>query len=210
MERYELFPKDRKALTFAKGMQELKKAGYSRPLSFDEVIRARVEEYEGGGRSLLDHRIDTCTGVFYKGDSPLIKIVRIDPSLININPDCVSAYLKSDYNEFEGFEFNRHSEVFNQFLSKSEVLEHPVWKFLVPDTELLKAYTDIVFHEKGNPEQSMGVWIRQTKEFTTSRAMFVDDVLNESVAYCINYLFDNARFLVSPKNYVEGKSNERK
>ena len=43
----------------------------------------------------------------------------------------------------------------------------------------------------------MGVWIRKTKEYTTSRAMFIDDILNDSVAYTINYLFDNAKFALS-------------
>jgi len=197
MKNYQLFPKNHKALTFAKGINQLKDAGYKRPLSFDEVIKARVDEYSSGNKKLFNYRIDTCTGTFYKGGSDLVKLVRIDPSLIDIDENFTDAFIKQAYSKFDGFEIIRSKAKYNQFLTKNEVLDHPVWNWLVPDKNLLKYYSEIIFSYKDDFQKSMGIWLRKNKEYTTSRAMFVDDIYNDSVAYCINYLFDNARFLVN-------------
>jgi hypothetical protein len=197
MNKYKLFPENGKAITYAKGIELLKKKGFIRPLTCGEVIKAKVEDYECGNKDLIKYRINTCTGAFYKGGGDLVKLVRIDESLLNLDSDFIEAYIKQDYNLFEGFEIDRKKAKYNQFLTKDEIINHPTWNWLVQDKYLLKKYVEIVFAERNNPEKSMGIWLRKSKTFTTSRAVFIDDILNDSVVYCINYLFDNVRFLVN-------------
>ncbi len=143
---------------------KVKESTYVRPLTFEETIRARIENFEkikdeNGDDRPLTERLDllncplaSCTGIAYRGEDyrgqqRRMKFIDEEESLITIHPSFEGVNIPlDDYDSLNGREVS-FSKKFNSKLTKDEVFNHPGWRAVVLDQELLRAYTDLVFAE---------------------------------------------------------------
>ena len=176
-----------------------------RPLTFEENIRARVDDYEtlfdenNNERDLQERTrlfktwLDSCTGIAYKAKTTKFKIITECSELINIASNFNEYYLPINYDSINGIELDSSQGVYNKLLTPEQILEHPAWNTVVKDKSLLKTYRDIVF--KLNPGyERMGFWVKQNTAKDELRALFVN-LDDNSSAYGDSNLDDNAYFL---------------
>ncbi|MBU2590001.1 MAG: hypothetical protein KKB39_04535 [Nanoarchaeota archaeon] len=177
-----------------------------RPLTFEENIKARVDDYEtlqdenGNERDLslrtrlFNTYLDSCTGIAYKAGTTKFKIVTECSELINIASNFNSKYLPINYRGINSIELDSSQGVYNKLLTPEQILEHPAWNTAVQDKSLLKTYTDLVF--KLNPgDERMRFWVRQNTAKDELRALYVNYIGNDSNASGSNDLNDDAYFL---------------
>ena len=187
-----------------------------RPLTFKENIECRVNDYEtlkdskGDEKSKEDRLklfkvwLDSCTGLAYKAKTNKFKIQPECRELITIKQDFNQPFINIDYNSFKGIELDSSKGLYNQLLTKEQVLKNEGWNAaLQGDTKLLKAYADIIFKEKKSPKM-MGFWTRKQTDQDELRGLFVFDLLYYSDSfgnYGLNY---GGSFLLvahAPKNF---------
>ena len=174
--------------------------GIIRPLTFRENIEARVTDYENNKGSkdrlrLFNKWLDSCTGIAYKSGSTKFKVVLESGNLIGISKDFNDSFIPVVYDDISGVELDRAEAKYREWLTKEEVLEHPAWRTVVEDDiNLLRVYADIVFSARKN-EIQMAFWTREATEVDELRALFVNYLVNGSVADGNYYLNNNASFL---------------
>ena len=182
-----------------------------RPLTFKENIAARVEDYEtelnldGTERShddrlrLFNRRwLTSSCGIAHKAKSSKFKLDLICQDLILLPKDFNSAHLPINYSSHPGIELDKTTGLYNQSLTKTEIMEHSGWLAAVEDEkDLLKTYRDIVFYElqqrnknKIMPEKAMGFWLLNKPSDDQLRALFVGSLGSNSNANG-NYDLDN-------------------
>jgi hypothetical protein len=185
----------------------------ARPLTFKETIEARVQDYnkkkhlpeEEGTHpklELLNIWLDTCTGIAYKAGTTQFTIIPVSRHLLEVNKDFNEASITTDIH-FERFLSERSDKVldstqgkYNEPLTPEEVLKNPGWLAGVEgDTDLLRAYRDIVFAELGNPDKAMSFYVLQNTHEDEVRALVVCNLNYDSDAGGDSYLDDDARFL---------------
>ena len=192
--------------TYALGVEALRAIGKT-PLTFKENIEARVNAYELGDRSLFDTWIDSSTGIAYKKRTTKFKIIPSCVELIGIEKDFNSNFLPIEYDTITGIELDSGSKIFSKsykyglLLTKAEILEHPGWRALVEDDKsLLRAYTDIVFaayaEKHSKTDKLMRFWVQENKPTDELRAVFVNNLDNNSNANGYNSLNNNGRLLL--------------
>ena len=219
--KYVLMPR---AETYALGVEKLKNACLAdqmnaqplftqndnsriiRPLTFEENIRARVNDFEtlldenGNDRSLKQRKrlfntwLDSCTGLAYKSKTTKFKIITECSELVNIANNFNEEYLPISYNAVNGIELDSSKGIYNKLLTPQQVFEHKVWNAVVQDSALLKTYTDIVFQLNPGDER-MRFWVMQNTEKDELRALFVYNIDNNSDASGYANLLNNAYFL---------------
>ncbi|MBU2590381.1 MAG: hypothetical protein KKB39_06490 [Nanoarchaeota archaeon] len=163
------------------------------PLTFEENIKARVDDYEtlfdeNGNERDLNLRtrlfniwLDSCTGIAYKAKTTKFKIVTECSELINIASNFNSKYLPINYRGINSIELDSSQGVYNKLLTPEQILEHPAWNTAVQDKSLLKTYTDLVFKLNSGDER-MGFWVRQNTAKDELRALFVVNLDDYSFA----------------------------
>ena len=179
-----------------------------RPLTFKENIECRVNDYEtlkdskGDEKSKEDRLklfkvwLDSCTGLAYKAKTNKFKIQPVCEKLITIKPDSKQAFLDVDYNSFKGLELDSSKGLYNELLTKREVVNHEGWNAaLQGDTKLLKAYADIIFKEKDSPNM-MGFWTRKQTDQDELRGLFVGNLDCNSNSFGYYYLSNVGSFLL--------------
>jgi len=205
------------ANTYALGVHALRKAcdcahptyvkdGSSiyRPLTFEENIRARLDDYntlqnpDGSARSdeerlrLFNVWLDSCTGIAYKKGTTLFKIITESEDLINIPKGFNDSYIAADYSKLQGVELDSSHEIYNQLLTRKQVMEHPAWNAAVGDKHLIKDYAGLIFRLRNG--DNMGFWVRQNTSEDELRALYVYNIGSISVAYGYNFLDGSGRF----------------
>ncbi len=128
-----------------------------RPLTFEESIRAIVENYntiekpDGTKRSkddreaLMCYRVDTCSAIAYEHFSANFKLVQMSMDLINITPGFVKPSIKLDYDSVQGTELSLSGAKYSEKLNPLQAYRHEAWNALVADGVLLKSYLTLVF-----------------------------------------------------------------
>ncbi|MDP3733682.1 MAG: hypothetical protein Q8R37_00470 [Nanoarchaeota archaeon] len=180
-----------------------------RPLTFKENMLARVEDYwtlysEMGNVKVLYERLrlfhprlDSCTGIVHKADSPEFKIILQSPRLISINEDFNGGFIPIDYDALQGdgiITLNINHGVYNQRLTQHQVLRHPAWNIVVEeDKALLKEYSGIVFSRQEG--KNMSFTLRENVMEDQLRALFVSNLNNSSDAYDYINLINNSSLL---------------
>ncbi|MBU2590383.1 MAG: hypothetical protein KKB39_06500, partial [Nanoarchaeota archaeon] len=108
-----------------------------RPLTFEENIKARVDDYEtlfdknGNERDLEARKrlfqigLDSCTGIAYKAKTTKFKILNECSELINIASNFNSKYLPINYRGINSIELDSSQGVYNKLLTPEQILEHP-------------------------------------------------------------------------------------
>ena len=171
-----------------------------RPLTFKETIQARVESYESSTPEerlkLFNSWNDTCTGIAYKANSTLFKIIPQSKELILLPQDYNQPNLPIEYDKISGIELDRTKAKYNELLTIDEVLNHEGWQTIVEeDNQLLKKYTEIVFKERKNATQLMAFWLNTNTDEDYLRALVLNYLDNNSSANGSNLLYINARFV---------------
>ncbi|MDO8656225.1 MAG: hypothetical protein Q7K45_03225 [Nanoarchaeota archaeon] len=188
-------------------MIELAAGKIYRPLTFKENIEARVKEYQrtnnvdGTERTkeqrlyLLSKWLDSCVGVAYKAQSTKFKIVPFSQDLITIDKDLRAVFLPVEYSGLTGIELDSSHGIYNNSLTKAQVVDHPAWRAAVDeDVTLLQEYANIVFSEKTGDKQ-MWFWVRQNTPTDELRALFVYNLNYYSNASGGSSLYDFWSFL---------------
>ena len=193
----------------------VKKDGSSiyRPLTFDENIRARLDDYntlqnpDGSARSdaerlrLFNTYLDGCTGIAYKKESTLFKIITESDDLVRISENFNKSYYPVNYSRLQGVELDSSQGIYNHLLGKRQVLNHPGWNAAVTDNSLLKDYAGLIFRlRNGN---NLGFQVRQNTSKDELRALCVKHYQQLSVADGGGNLDNGGRFVrvthVAPK-----------
>ena len=148
--------------------------GIYRPLTFKENLQAWVNDYETNQRDklgLFRTGLDSCCGIVYKGGTTNFKVVPICEELITIPQGFNQRFLSVDYDSVPGIELDSSKAKYNTLLTQEEVLEHPAWLTVIEeDRVLLKAYTDIVFTERGG--KNMTFWVLNKPPQDQLRSLF--------------------------------------
>ena len=175
-----------------------------RPFTFRENLLARVTDFgthhdaSGAKRSLadrlrfFDHFLDSCTGAAYEAGTDMMKIISPCEPLIAIAPDFSDGFLAVSYASLDGYELDRSRHPHGSSLEKSQVIDDPYWLAAVEeDEDLLKEYADIVFSlllKKYDLTKGMGFFLRSWTTTDELRALFVENLFDNSVAYGNNNL----------------------
>lgn len=184
-----------------------------RPLTFKEVIQAKVIDYntlhneEGNERDLEDrlrffnHWIDSCTGMAYKAGTTKFKVVPVCKELITIKKGFNEEFLPIEYDSIVGLELDTGEGKYDTSLTKKEVMNHKAWLAAVDeDKSLLKEYRNIVFDQlkaKYDRDIGMGFYFADVgEEDDELRALFVNNLDNNSNADGNNNLLSNGSFLL--------------
>ncbi len=173
----------------------------ARPLTFKETIEAKVSDYHSKAKSdetrlnLFNVWLDSCTGIAYKANSGQFKIIPVCKPLIEIPDGFNQAELEADYSRLQGIELDRANGKYDTLLTKPEVLQHPAWLAAVEqDSNLLRAYAEIIFAEK--QRNLMSFWLRSTPDKDVLRALDVSSLGDYSNASGGSDLLNNcARFV---------------
>ena len=184
-----------------------------RPLTFEENIRARLDNYntlqnpDGSARSdeerlrLFNVWLDSCTGIAYKKGTTLFKIITESEDLINIPKGFNDSYIAADYSKLQGVELDSSHEIYNQLLTRKQVMEHPAWNAAVGDKHLIKDYAGLIFKLRNG--DNMGFWNRQNTPEDELRTLYVNYIGSNSIAGGYDDLYNDGRFVrvihVAPK-----------
>ena len=175
-----------------------------RPLTFEENIRARLDDYntlqnpDGSTKSdaerlrLFNTWLDSCTGIAYKKRTTLFKIITESEDLINIPKGFNDYYIAVDYSKLQGVELDSSHGTYNKSLGKQQVLNHPGWNATVADSSLLKNYAGLIFKLRNG--KNLGFWIRQNTSEDELRALF-SNIGNSSGAGGYDGLGNVGRFV---------------
>ena len=156
-----------------------------RPLTFEENIRARLDDYntlnnpDGSARSDEDRLglfgiwLNSCTGIAYKAGSTLFKIITQSEDLVYIDKGFNSHYIGIDYSELHGVELDSSQGTYNQWLSQPQVMDHSAWNEAVADKPLLNEYVNLVFRLRNG--SNMGFWVWQNTLLDQLRELCVDN-----------------------------------
>ncbi|MBT3537987.1 hypothetical protein HN933_02275 [Candidatus Woesearchaeota archaeon] len=179
-----------------------------RPLTFKENIEARVNDYktltnpDGSERTkeerlrLFNRWLDSSCGIAYKAGTTKFKIIPVCKELIEVVKNFNGEYLPINYDKVVGTELDRSNAKYDTLLTKAEVIEHPAWRTAVEDDkELLKDYADIIFTEKKSANKLMSFWTRSNIAQDQLRALFVDNLNDNSSANGSDYLSNYGSFL---------------
>ena len=184
-----------------------------RPLTFKEVIQARVTDYntlqdeDGNERDLEDrlrffnHWIDSCTGMAYKAGTTKFKVIPLCRELITIKKSFNDAFLPVQYDNIVGVELDTGKGEYDRSLTKKEVVNHKAWLAAVEDDKsLLKEYRDIVFAQlktRYNLDTGMGFYFADVgEEDDELRALLVDNLSGSSSAFGSDSLLSGGSFLL--------------
>jgi hypothetical protein len=127
--------------------------GVARPLTFREMIRARIDQFRNEGLGAMwDVGFATCTAIVYQGGTTKFRIVPMSDVLINHVPASFrQSYVPINYDDFGDFEeldSRDEDDAYGRQLSKDEVLRHKGWlAALEGDRSLLREYAGIVFDQ---------------------------------------------------------------
>ncbi|MBU4242500.1 MAG: hypothetical protein KKF52_04685, partial [Nanoarchaeota archaeon] len=177
-----------------------------RPLTFEENIKARVDDYEtlfdenGNERDLnlrtrlFNTYLDSCTGIAYKAKTTKFKIVTECSELINIASNFNEHYLPIDYGSINGIELDSSQGIYNQLLTPKQILEHPAWNEFIKDKSLLKTYIDLFFKLKPG-DGKMRFWVNKETKKNELRALYVNGIDSDSYANGNYDLYYSASFL---------------
>lgn len=128
-----------------------------RPLTFEESIRAIVENYntlerpDGTARTaeekeaFMCYRVDTCSAIAYKYLSVKFKLVPMSMDLVHVTPGFLESSIKLDYDSLLGIELSMSGAKYSEHLGLIQAYKHPAWNALVTDKALLKNYLTLVF-----------------------------------------------------------------
>src|SRR3989344_112752 len=158
-----------------------------RPLTFEENIRARVEDYHSHKRDdperlrLFNTWLDSCTGIAYKKGTRSCKLITQSPELINLPSGFNKPFVAVDYDSVQGQEFDLTQIATGRNLAKSEILNHALWNYVVPDKKLLEEHLDIVFRER-KIQQGMSFNVVNAPAEDQLRALYVGVLVNRSDA----------------------------
>ncbi len=184
-----------------------------RPLTFKEVIQAKVTDYntlldeEGNDRTLEDRLrffenwIDSCTGMAYKAGTTAFKVIPMSKELITIKKSFNEEFSPIEYDDMVGVELDTSKGKYDDSLTKKEVINHKAWLAAVEeDKVLLKEYRDIVFDQlktKYDRDTGMGFYFADVgEEDDELRALFVYSLNYSSDAYGSNDLSSSGSFLL--------------
>ncbi len=180
----------------------------ARPLTFSETVRARVTDYntltdangkkrsDGDRLALFEDCLDTSTGIAYKSGATLFKILSPIEELMGLDAKFDDASVSVDYPNIKGgMEFDSDKGIYNQSLTKQQVIDHPAWKASVNDKALLKEYADLVFTLMNNPDDAMGFWVVRKPSEDHLRTLALSGLDNNSYALGSHNLDDIARFV---------------
>jgi len=153
------------------------------PITIAEVMERRLELFNikfpnAAERFIMwswyDNYITTGDGIFYHPNGNFKVVLNAQP-LRELNPN--SNFFKNKlllgedkyssidiYNSLNGPEFNRNNLKLNSHLTEDEVINHPIWRALVEDKNLLKEYANATFRlgkekNKNNYDIMMGIYI---------------------------------------------------
>ena len=191
-----------------------------RPLTFKENIEARVNDFNtlynqnGKERKKSDRlrffsrrRLDSCTGIAYKGGSTKFKLISQSRELITLPKEFNNEHIAIDYDSLTGVELDTKEAVYNNQLTRNQVENHPAWLAVVDgDSHLLKAHTDIVFNTLTQLNAAMSFYVRQDTAQDELRALFVYDLVSNSDAVGLNFLSDFGSFLLVAPSSRKKKS----
>jgi len=193
----------------------VKKDGSSiyRPLTFEENIRAKLDDYntlqnpDGSARSdedrlkLFNTWLDSCTGIAYKKGTTLFKTITESEDLVNIPEGFNKSYYPINYSKLQGVELDYSQGIYNSLLTQQQVLNHPGWNAAVTDKSLLKNYAGLIFRLRNG--DNMGFWVRQNRSEDELRTLYVSNINYSSIAVGVNNLNYFGRFVrvthVAPK-----------
>ena len=171
-----------------------------RPLTFEENIRARVEDYHSHKRDdperlrLFNTWLDSCTGIAYKKGTRSCKLITQSPELINLPSGFNKPFVAVDYDSVQNQEFDLTQIATGRNLAKSEILNHALWNYVVPDKKLLEEHLDIVFREI-KIQQGMGFYVLNSPAEDQLRALCVGYLGSRSNANGIDNLVSSGSFL---------------
>ena len=192
--------------TYAQGVWQLRDSGVVRPNTLKENIEARVIDYNTNqSLGLFDNWFDSCTGVAYQKKSTKFKIIPECEQLINIDKNFNDYFLPINFSDLkDGKLLDSSKGKYNSLLGEAEVSNHPGWLAAVEeDKHLLKEYAEIVFSklkEKYSTDKGMGFYVRKETDQDQLRALFVGNLIIDSLAYGINDLNNCGSFLRSSPN----------
>jgi hypothetical protein len=182
-----------------------------RPLTFQETLKARVEDYEkthspdGTERSkddrlrLFQHWIDSATGVAYKAGTTQFKVIPMCRPLVEIDAGVNDNFMNVDYGALAGTELDSGAAKYNELLTREEVMGHEGWLAAVEgNRELLDEYSKIVFEQlerKYSRNTGMRFWVLSNTGEDQLRALCVNYLNDYSSAGGVSYLSIDGSFL---------------
>jgi hypothetical protein len=193
-----------------------------RPLTFQETLKARVEDYEnthssdGTERSkddrlrLFQYWIDSATGVAYKARTTQFKVIPLCRPLVEIDAGVNDNFMNVEYGALAGTELDSGAGKYGAWLTKDEVVDHPAWRAAVEDdVDLLRTYRDIVFSERSS-DIAMAFFVGQNTDSDELRALCVNSLYSDSYAIGNDSLSYYGSFLrVAHADAPEGRRTKK-
>src|SRR3989344_593077 len=148
-----------------------------------DLMKRRLQVLKSGNKNLINawwnHYFNSSTGIAYRGDE--VKVVQNAQLLQEVTQDTKfsegALVLKdAQYKEQIGPTFSRKElkkAGVNDWLTKSQVLKHPVWQ-AVAGSELLEQYADAHF-KRYDAKNAMGVYLSSPQDKPTMRALVLND-----------------------------------
>lgn len=129
--------------------------GVARPLTFREMVRARIDQFrhEGLGSLWAPHTgFSTCTAIVYQGGTTKFRIVPMSDALLHhVSASFRQSYLPINYDDFSDYDeldCGEWDDVYGRPVTLKEALRHKGWlAALEGDKELLREYAGIVFEQ---------------------------------------------------------------
>ena len=169
----------------------IRRQAVTRPLTFKETLKARLDDYNSGKEDnlhLFQIWLDTCAGIGYSGqDEDKFKIVPESEDLIAIPEGFNQSFLPVQYKDLQGTELSKTQDgiKYNSPLTRQEAKVHPAWIAAVDDTKLLGDYAEVAFNElqKRGYRKGMGFYLMTRIDQDQLRALCLYDLDGCSYAY---------------------------
>ncbi|MBS3162995.1 hypothetical protein J4467_03640 [Candidatus Woesearchaeota archaeon] len=169
---------------------------FPRPLTMLKNLEMRLAHPE-----LLDVYLDSCTGIAYRANSRMSRLIPICSDLCALPKDFKDSFLPTPYASLQGTELDLSRSVYGQLLGFDAVLNHPFWLAVSNnDVPKLTRYRDLVFNtifsDKATSSKAMGVFVRTNVTQDELRALFVKDLTLNSDLDGNSSLVNSACFLL--------------
>lgn len=158
--------------------------GLYRPLTFLETWQTRIREYHAESFQGLPlwSWSDTCTGIYYQKETQKFKLAAIAEELLDVAPDFNKPFIEVDYDSVPGREFDPKNAIYNQPLTREQVLDHEAWNAAFEGNyRALEEASELVFEVIGRINRD------------TAMAFFLAKKLDQDGLFVLN--------LDSPMNY---------
>jgi len=157
------------------------------PLTVKDIFERRLRTGNYGWRGNSFH---TCDVALCQPRSDKFKValdaefLRSVESLSGLSDNGALILSEDIYEKINGREFSRKDmrKLLNCHLSWVDVINHPVWNYIVGDKDLLKEYSNLVFdklRKRSDLGVAMGIYLADSEGVPTVRVLSITEIGNK-------------------------------